>query len=101
MARVKKEPKKTTAFGSSAEEKETYKKEAEKRHMSVSEFLRTAAREKIDEKRNEPAVMLNLVELTREIEEMKGIIPKEKIETMKTYIGNIMILKGGKDHADF
>ena len=67
----------------------------------MSEFLRTAARESIDEKRNEPAVMLNLIELTHEIEELRGIVPKENVEKMKKYIANIMIIKGGKDYANF
>lgn len=101
LAKVKKESKKTTTFGTSVEEKATYKKVAEERHMSMSEFLRTAARESIDEKRNEPAVMLNLIELTHEIEELRGIIPKENVANLKKYIANIMIIKGGKGYANF
>lgn len=93
--------KKPVVFGTSVEEKAVYKKVAAERHMSMSEFLRTAARESIAEKRNEPAIMLNLIELTYEIEKLVGIIPQEKAESMKKKIGNVMILKGGEENANF
>lgn len=96
MAKVKKEHKKTVAYGMSADEKEELRKLAEAQDTSMSGFTRQAVREKIDGGRNEPAIMLNLVDLTQKISELKGKIPEEQYKGMQENIANIMILKGGK-----
>ena len=102
MAR-KKGNKKTTpvVFGTSVEEKAEFKKAAAERHMSLSEYMRQSARRGMDENRNDPAIMLNLIALTREIEKLDGRVPAEHTANMKKNIANVMILKGGSDYANF
>lgn len=95
MARVKKEHKKTVAYGMSAEEKEELREAAESQYMSMAGFTRKAVREKLDGGCDEPAVMLNLAELTQKIGGLKGKIPDEEYESLQENIANIMILKGG------
>jgi hypothetical protein len=62
----------------------------------MSGYTRKAVREKLDGGCNEPAVMLNLVDLTQKISGLKGKIPDEDYESLQENIANIMILKGGK-----
>ena len=95
MAKVKNEHKKTVACGMSAEEKEELRVAADAQYMSMSGYTRKAVREKLDGGCNEPAVMLNLVELTQKIGGLKGKIPDEEYESLQENIANIMILKGG------
>lgn len=96
MAKVKNEHKKTVACGMSAEEKEELRVAADAQYMSMSGYTRKAVREKLDGGCNEPAVMLNLVDLTQKISGLKGKIPDEDYESLQENIANIMILKGGK-----
>ena len=101
MAKVKNEHKKTVVCGMSAEEKEELRVAADAQYMSMSGYTRKAVREKLDGGCNEPAVMLNLVDLTQKISGLKGKIPDEDYESLQENIANIMILKGGNEHAYF
>ena len=49
----------------------------------------------MENKSNEPAVMLNFVELTHMLNELKDYFPPQDFKCMQEYIGNIMLLKGG------
>ena len=60
-----------------------------------SEFNRRAARRLLDDGVSDGIEVMNLVLLSRSIEELKGTIDDDVFINIQSYLDNIMILKGG------
>ena len=84
----------------SDEKKKEVKRNADERGMSISGFVRGALDEYITRRINEPAEVLNIVELTQKLNDLKDYIPTEDFKSMQENIGNIMLLKGGDCNAN-
>ena len=64
--------------------------------IARAELNRRGMKQYFDDKRNDCALMLNVVLLAQQLKELKGSIDQDQYEQMESYINNIMILKGGK-----
>ena len=68
----------------------------ERSGIQRSEFNRRAARSFLDDGASDGIEVMNLVLLSRSIEELKGKIDDDVFINIQSYLDNIMILKGGK-----
>ena len=75
---------------------EQIKNECARVGIAKSELNRRGMKQYFDDKRNDCALMLNVVLLAQQLKELKGSIDQNQYELMESYITNIMILKGGK-----
>ena len=97
MARKKKVSKKDyISFGVEKWEKDAFREEAKSRNMSMSGMGRIMLDQFRDDGCNEPIVMCQLVELTQQINDLEGKIPKDEYNDIQKTIGKIMKIKGGK-----
>ena len=93
---IKKKPKQT-AILLGEELLERAQKEADERSMSMSALGRKAFEQLLDGGRDEPIVMLQLVDLSEKLKKLKGVIPEKDYNSIQQNFSNIMKVKGGQE----
>ena len=93
---IKKKPKQT-AIVLGEDLYERAHREAEARNLSMSAMGRMAYEQFLDEGKNEPIVMLQLVDLSEQIKMLKDVIPEKAFRDIQKNLSNIMKVKGGED----
>ena len=92
---VKKKPKQTAIIlGDDLYEKA--QREADERNVSMSALGRMAYEQFLDDGKNEPIVMLQIVDLLEKVKKLHGIITEKDYMSLQKNLGNIMKIKGGQ-----
>ena len=92
---VKKKPKQTAIIlGDDLYEKA--QREADERNVSMSALGRMAYEQFLDDGKNEPIVMLQIVDLLEKVKKLHDIIPEKDYMSLQKNLGNIMKIKGGQ-----
>lgn len=68
---------------------------------SKAEINRRALKQYMSTGQNQAKVMINAVMLLQTINDLKEVIPQEEFDEMQKYMGNIMLIMGGKDNGSF
>lgn len=96
MKQKDKPKKKLITYDPGQELGEEIEDECARTGVAKSELNRRGMKQYFDDRRNDCALMLNVVLLAQQFKELKGSIAENQYEQIETYINNIMILKGGK-----
>ena len=92
---VKKKPKQTAIIlGDDLYERA--QREADERNVSMSALGRMAYEQFLDDGKNEPIVMLQIVDLLEKVKKLHGIITEKDYMSLQKNLGNIMKIKGGQ-----
>ena len=92
---IKKKPKQT-AIVLGEDLYERAHREAEARNLSMSAMGRMAYEQFLDDGKNEPIVMLQIVDLLEKVKKLHGIITEKDYMSLQKNLGNIMKIKGGQ-----
>jgi hypothetical protein len=68
--------------------------------MKKSEIGRRSLAAYLENKANDPAIMMHLINLIHMLNDAEKYIPKETYEDLQYCINNIMVLKGGDSYAE-
>ena len=92
---VKKKPKQTAIIlGDDLYERA--QREADERNVSMSALGRMAYEQFLDDGKNEPIVMLQIVDLLEKVKKLHGIITEKDYMSLQKNLSNIMKIKGGQ-----
>ena len=92
---IKKKPKQTAIIlGDDLYERA--QKEADERNMSMSALGRIAYEQLLENGKNEPIVMLQIVDMLEKVKKLHSIIPEKDYKSLQKNLSNIMKIKGGQ-----
>lgn len=94
--KIKKKPRQT-AIILGEDLLERAQKEAAERSMSMSALGRRAYEQLLDGGKDEPIVMLQLVDLSEKLKKLRKFIPEEDYNSIQQNFSNIMKVKGGQE----
>lgn len=75
---------------------EKAQREADERNVSMSALGRMAYEQFLDDGKNEPIVMLQIVDLLEKVKKLHGIITEKDYMSLQKNLSNIMKIKGGQ-----